>query len=309
MPNCYWRLCTCPDTQPCPEHTGLACGKWNGLHVTALTQVSDAITRDAELAIQRLNSDSTEADAIRQRLEQRKRDLERIKADLDTAINTANSFSERRQAARMLQDAYRRIGETQQEIGQVQTDLDSINARASNAGWRVTLALIVPYTSASGYCACYTTKQNWLAAIASQRATLTPQVTALSVQRTAVANRVIVMWGRLPMLSDIMKGLGTLTTIAAIAAYMIFGWKIALIAVVIGLLLIAILVVTTCIQLAQVSAQLLAVRQQIVKADLRYYRQQSISTCRTPPKVIGDGPRSDPDDDENAWFVDNERGD
>ena len=107
MPNCYWRLCTRPDTQPCPEHTGLACGRWNGQQVTALTQVSDAITRDAELAIQRLDADSSATDAVRQRLEQRKTDLERIKSDLESAINSADTYAKRRQATRMLEPAYR----------------------------------------------------------------------------------------------------------------------------------------------------------------------------------------------------------
>ena len=100
MATCYWTLCNCPDAQPCPEHSGFNCGLWNGSLIQDLGQINDRTTRDAELALAAMDDDTRELDRIEQSLRDRKSEIERERADLESLLDNASGIGERRDAAR-----------------------------------------------------------------------------------------------------------------------------------------------------------------------------------------------------------------
>ncbi len=300
MPICYWNLCHCPDAQPCSEHSGLGCSRWGSQTIQSLSQVSDPITHDAELAAVALDNDQAEANRLRQDLERKKADLEREKNDLEQAFNSADSYSERRAVARRIEGMYDRLAKIQPELQQTIADLNTLNARASVRGALIGTYLIVPYSSASGYCACYTEKQNRLAAIASQRAAEVAKLTPLFAQRAAIGQQVLGLFSSLPNPANIFKITGSLTFVAMLIAFIFLGIKAALIALLIGLIVIAIILITMIILLLSIDSQIMAVRQRIVRLDLQYYRLQSISTCVRP--AAGSSTTTGSGADENSWW-------
>ena len=160
MSTCYWGYCTCPDNQPCIEHAGHNCGLWNGIQITNPKQVNDALTRASELAIIALDADRDELDNIKDRFEQLRQDLENEKNEISRGLNNSTGFGDRRRTARRIEKAYVRLGEVHSRTSQVTADLNSINARSSNAGAMIALALLVPYFDPFGYCDCYETKRD-----------------------------------------------------------------------------------------------------------------------------------------------------
>lgn len=301
MASCFWSKCTCPDVQPCPEHTGLACGRWGGLQVTAEAQVADAVTRDAELAIIRLDEDQRRLDTVRARMEQRRDELQRERDDLARALESASTFGERRAAARQLEAAYRRAGDVQAELQQVMTDLASISAGAGSAGGLISTYLIVPYTSGTGYCDCYTDKCNRLAALAGQRAVQVAALGPLFAQKATLSNQFFGAFGQVPNPANVLRVTSSLTFLGVIAAFLLFGIKGALIALIVGGIAIIVILLAILLMLIDIDAQIMRIRQQIVRLDLTCYRQQAISTCIRGASATTRAPGGGPGDD-NAWW-------
>ncbi len=306
MPACYWTLCHCPDQQACVEHTGFHCSLWNGTVVQKPHDVNDARTRDAELALIRLDRDSTQLDALETRLEARRSELEREQREIEDAVNAG---SNRRATVARVEAAYSRLPAVEQELRGVLADLDSINARISSAGGLVSTYLIVPYTSRTGYCACYDEKRRRLDPLVAQRAATTALLAPPLAERAALTGEVMALFTRLPSPSNVISALGSATFFFAIVMFVLFGKVTAFFAVMIGLLLIANRLMYIVGSLVRLNRQIMTIRRRIVRLDLVYYRVQSISTCQ-PPALPGTGTGTGtsvtppPPIDENAWWVD-----
>lgn len=300
MALCYWGLCTCPDHEPCAQHAGFGCGFWNGIPIQDPTQVDDALTRDAELAIVSLDADKDEVRTMRAQLEQKRADLERERAQIESVLHGPSSMSQRRQTARQIERAYGRIGQIRAEARQTMTDLDSINARSSSAGAMIAMSLIIPYTSASGYCACYDTKRGRLAAIASEIARQQAMLTPLLTRKNAIRQQIFGTFSALPTRPTILRMLGSITFFVAVVAFILFNAATAAIAAILGLLLIAFVVYDMLFDLIDINAQILVIRQNIVRLNLAYYRMQSIATCRAVP--LEENEDDDTWYDENRWY-------
>ena len=299
MALCYWGLCKCPDHQPCAQHAGFGCGFWNGLFIQDPAQVNDALTRDAELAIAALDADKSEVRATRAQLEQQRDDLEREQAQLKRGMSGPSSIAERRRTATQIKQTYARLGQIRDQSRQVMTDLDSINARSSSAGAALAMSLIIPYTSAAGYCTCYDTKRSRLAAIATEIARQQTQLTPLYARKNAIRQQVFGTVSALPTRPTVLRMLGSITFFVAIVAFILFNAAVAAVAVILGLLLIAFVVYDLLFDLIDINAQILSLRQNIVRLNLSYYRIQSIATCRAVPlEESEDGTWYD----ENRWY-------
>jgi len=278
MVLCYWGKCTCPDRQPCQEHHGNHCGLWNRVQVRQLSQVVDGVTRDADAAIARMTRDESDIDASIRTLEQRKRELEDTKRDLEGAFDNARSPGARRAAIAQGRRAEARVAVVQQELLRVTDDLDAMTQGWQGAFGRLSVRLVIPYTDPAGYCTCYADKQARLAAVNTQITTAMTQWSALkrefNLYRSNLANIV-----RTPL--TIAAGLG-------LWAYIIFGigaafWK----AIFVILLVIAILVIALAIRIAWIVKRMAALSRQVQGFQLTYYRMQSILTCI---QLAGDPP-------------------
>jgi hypothetical protein len=309
MAACYWGPCHCPDAEPCAEHAGYNCGRWNTIAVQNLSQIQDALTRDAELAITALAADQRRVNDIRRRLERRRDELEREKNDVERALGAASSIGERRVAADRLQRLYDRVPTLHKELLQAVTDLSSINASARLAGSQISLSLIVPYSSPSGYCACYDVKRDRLAAIATQRDRQRQALTPLLMQRGHVLNQFNNLFSLVPDPNNLLKVFTTIAIGAAILVFILAGALTAQIAFLLGVIAFYVILFMLLAELASVDRQIMAVRQRMVGLDLAYYRLQSISTCQQPPAAPpppGTTPlppgTTPPPAGENAWL-------
>jgi hypothetical protein len=309
MPLCYWTLCHCPDQRPCVEHTGFHCGLWNGTAVRTPADVNDALTRDAELALVRLDRDSTQLDTLEARLSAERDELEREQRELEDALQRG-ALGERRATINRLEVAYARLPGIRQDMRGVLADLDSLNARITSAGGLISTFLVVPYTSPTGYCACYDEKRRRLHPLVGQRAASAAMLAQPFAQRAAITGQVRSWFTQLPSQSNVMSTLGSVTFFAALFMFLLFGKVAAFFAVMVGLLLIAITLIDMIIALLRLDRQIMSIRRRIVKLDLLYYRVQSISTCQPPALPgTGTGVTPPPPIDDNAWWVElNESG-
>ena len=132
-------------------------------------------------------------------------------------------MGQRRQTARQIEQAYGRIGQIRAEAQQTMSDLDSINARSSSAGAMIAMSLIIPYTSASGYCACYDTKRGRLAAIASEIARQQARLTPLLMRKNAIRQEVFGTFSSLPTRPTVLRMLLSIAFAVAIIAFIFFN--------------------------------------------------------------------------------------
>ena len=270
MNLCYWGKCTCPQLQPCEEHHGNHCGLWNGIQVSRLGQVVDALTRDTEAAIVRMTQDEATLDAMITTLEQRKADLEQEKRDLEAAFNGANSIAKRRAAIALGRQAQARFTAVQQEVITTTNQLDAITRGWQTAFGRMSVRLITPYTDPNGYCDCFAQKQANLAAVNTQITTATAQWNAYNREKNLYQSN----------LTIIVRAPFTIALVLGIWAYIIFGLGAALIkAIFVILLVIAILVLALLIRIVWIVKAMAALSRQILGFQLTYYRMQSIGTC------------------------------
>ena len=294
MSVCYWGKCTCPDHEPCAQHAGFQCGYWNGTLIQDPTQVNDALTRDAEMGLFALDADRDLVRDMRVQIEQKRADLKNERDDIDRVLSGPSSFGQRRQTARKIEQAYSRLGQIRSESRQVVADLDSINARASSAGALISTYLIIPYTSSAGYCSCYDTKRDRLATIATQIAQQNARLTPLFIRRNAIHQEFIRTFSLLPNRTTVFRMLGSIVFLAAIIVFIFLNAAAAVITAIVGLLLIAVVLLDTIINLMDIEDQIMAIRQNIVRLNLAYYRMQSIATCLEAPLPE--------EEDENIWW-------
>jgi len=304
MALCYWGVCTCPDHQPCPQHAGKNCGYWNGELIQDISQVNDALTRDAELAIVALDGDRQLVRDMRKQLKQKRDVLKKESDDIRSKLNGPSTMGERRKTARQIEEAYKRLDQIDSEKQKILTDLDSINARSSSAGALISTFLIVPYTSSSAYCACYDIKRDRLAAIASQISQQQAKLTRLFIKRNAIKQEIMALRSPMPNLKSAFKIVGTATFVAVIIVFILTGFAAALFTLMAGLFLFAILVFDTLLTLIDIDDQIMVTRQNIVRLNLSYYRMQSISTCQHVPLLEGEDDKAvgREVEEENAWY-------
>jgi hypothetical protein len=296
MPSCFWQLCHCPDQQPCLEHAGFFCGRWNG-------QVVDTVTRDAELSIVRLTADSADLDRIRIQLDARRAALEAEAREIERGLNQPGTFDERRALVSKMFGTANRNASLNAEIAQALADLSAINQRAMTAGGLIATHLVVPYTSPAGYCACYAAKQAQLASVIEaanreQANVLTPLVTQLGV----LSGQIMTLFSG-GNVSRIGLLLGGLKAAAALAAFILIGVKVSFLLSFLALLLFAIFLLYLIVQAVTLQIRIAQSRARIVKLHLAYYRIQEISTCQralVPPPAA---PLLPPSFQlENAWW-------
>jgi hypothetical protein len=317
MPNCHWTLCSCPDQQPCPEHAGWNCGRWTNVLVTSLAQISDAVTRDAEVALVALDQDRSRVESIQRDLERQRDELERERQELEQMFRAADSVGERRVVAGRAQAMYDRLPQLNQQLQQVVTDLATLSSRVTAVGGAISTYLIVPYSSPTGYCTCYDEKRNRLAALAGQRSQQMSALRPLLAQRGTLMNQLTPLFGLVPNTANPIRVMGTLTVIAALAAFVLTGWFGGVIIALIGGVILILMLISILIIITGVDQQIMAVRSRIVSVDLQYYRLQAISTCQQPPAGgPGVAPPTPPGVtppmppavvDENAWWTETTR--
>jgi len=271
MPICFWNLCHCPDAQPqpCVEHTGTGCSIVNGTAITNAAQVDDAITREAEVALGNLSGDLQRAEEITRQLEARKTDLERERADFERQANAADSMSERRAVVQQQQAIAQRYARLDGELRAVTAEINALGNSARVSVAPLSAALIIPYSDAAGYCACYSEKVRQLGSIRSQ---ITAELATLAAA-TAAFN-------------------GTRAGIRPIAPFALPGVLVLLLFIVIGAglgflltalvtaCLTALAVLTLAATLAAQKSAILQSQVRLYKLWLSYYRIQQIPTCQ-----------------------------
>ncbi len=287
MSFCYWKLCTCPDTQPCSEHHGNHCGLFNGLQITNNNQVVDGITRNTDAAILRMTADEATIDMEIAKVEQRKQQLENMKRDLDTAFDGANSIGQRRAAIQKGMQAYATANEVNQEAASAAQQAYALTVGWQSAIGAMSTKLIQPYSDPTGYCDCYTTKLDQLAAIDGQISNSRARWNADNAELARYRSH---LW-------NIVKAPATIVTGLGIWAYIIFGWGAALMkAMFVILLVVAIMVIAFLLRLLYLKKRMATLARQLLGLQLIYYRVQSIGTCK---KFAGEEQYY-----ENIWWQD-----
>ena len=220
----------------------------------------DGITRDAEIGIIALDSDRDEVDILKDEFEQLKIDLENEKNEIEQGLNNSTGIGNRRQTARRIEQAYVRLGEINNRSQQVMADFDSINARATNAGALISTYLIVPYTNPVGFCDCYEEKKDRLAPIDTQANIQRRRLGPLFAQLNSVKSQVFNTISLIPGQTTTIRIVGSLTFLAAILAFILFGWNAAILVAIIGLLVLAMVLIDYILTAMDVQKQILAIR-------------------------------------------------
>ncbi len=280
MPICFWKLCHCPDQQPCVEHVGIGCSILNGRAIAVETDVDDPVTRAAEVAIAQLERDRQRVDEIRRRLEDRKAQLERERQELEQQAAAADSRRDRRAVVEKERELARRHEHLSDELVALTDEIDALGNSAMTAMATVSGALKIPYSDPTGYCACYDDKLRQLSALAAQimaeLATLAAAMVAYNAARAAAIPKLRVTF-----------------TIALLVFLLMFIFLSLGAALVVGgflaLMFTAITVVGLAFQMAVRRAAMLQSRLRLLKLRLSYYRIQQIPTCQ---------PADEDDDDE-----------
>ncbi|MCF7822001.1 MAG: hypothetical protein K9M17_06125 [Mariprofundaceae bacterium] len=274
MPLCYWKLCTCPDTQPCSEHHGNHCGLFNGLQITNNNQVVDGITRNTDAAILRITADEATIDMEIAKAEQRKLELEKMKRDLEAAFDGARNIGQRRAAIQKGMQAYTTANDVNQEALAAAQQVYALTTGWASAFGAMSTKLIRPYSDSTGYCDCYSTKVAQLAAIDSQISASQAQWNTDNAEMAQYRSH---LW-------SIVKAPATIVTGLGIWAYILFGWGAVFIkAMFFILLVIAIMVIAFVLRLLYLKKQMAALAKQLLGLQLIYYRVQSIGTCKKFP--------------------------
>jgi hypothetical protein len=308
MAQCYWRLCECPDNQPCTEHTGFFCSTFDGATVSGPNEVNDNVTRDAEMALVRLRNHSDEIERLRSEIEAKKAGLERMKADIENGIANAQTFAQRRVVADQILAGRQYLLRLEPQINQAIADLASLGGQITSAGSLVGLSTIVPYTSPTGYCACYQEKLRQLAPLPNKSNAIRVNELNPALTQRAAAFAQIAAMGSTGPLSTFGGTLASVALFVAIGVYLTpgIGTTLAAIVALIGLMAFALTLLGQAISIVDANAQIASARQKMVRLDLVYYRLQSINTCQRaalPKPGTGGGVALPPEVvDENAWW-------
>jgi hypothetical protein len=286
MPVCYWTLCHCPDAQPCAEHEGIECGTFGGRSISDESQVQDAVTRDAENAILALADEDAKLDAVKARLDARKAELERDRDEFQRAVGEARSRAGRQRVIdleRAYESKYRNLNA---ELLATVAELDAIGQGPQAIVARLSNRVVIPYSSATGYCACYQRKRDRLAALGRQIAAEQTAVGAAQTRYNAYKAQL------LPELKIVFS----VATTFVIFGYLLFGFPTGHVILLLTVIAVAILVLAMVIDLVLLRAAIEASRTRLAKLFLAYYRVQQISTCRVPP------PRDEEEEDGDEAF-------
>jgi hypothetical protein len=279
MPRCFWSACTCPDSQPCAEHNGAHCSEANGGLIAKVEDVDDALTQYAELSLIRMDDDGTRLEVIRGRLETRYREMEDEKRRLDLALANARSYSDRRAAVKLADQLNAKYRQVDQDMRSVEYELEILAEQWRWASARVLARLVQPYADPSGYCLCYDTKKQRLAAIQSLFAAEQTAIAATMAQLVALRNEQKMGYGEFGKAKQQLTLFGLMVVLAwVIVGLTPAGAAAALIA---GGLILILLLWARLMHMRTLVARLHAAQRRLLKLFLLYYRVQQISTCRT----------------------------
>lgn len=269
MPICFWNLCHCPDAQPCVEHTGTGCSIVNGTAITSATQVEDALTRAAEVALGNLSGDLQRAEEITRQLEARKVALERERADFERQANAAGSMSERRAVVQRQRAIAERYARLDGELRAVVAEITALGNAAQVSVAPLSAALVIPYSDAAGYCACYSEKVRRLGAINAQ---ITAELATLGAATAAFNGTRATFRPAIPFAAPAILILLLFIIISAGVGYLITALVTAC--------LTAMAVLTLAGTIAAQKSAILQSQVRLYKLWLSYYRVQQIPTCQ-----------------------------
>ncbi len=288
MPRCYWFQCSCPDTQPCPEHTGVGCSLLGGVLVTSPQGVNDAVTHDADLAVVSMAADSTRLDELHARLETRLQDLERQKREIEDAAATAGGFFERRAVVDRAQRLHDSLLHVDDELRQVVNDLDVLDRTWQWQANAVGILLNRPYFDPAGYCSCYGRKVQRLSTLDAMLAGEQTRINQLMGELNYWQAQLTPGFTNFTQAKAMIALFGLLMFSLGVLGWVLFGTaNAAALGALIGLVIFAIALYALVIHVVAVRAALVASRRRLLTLYLLYYRIQQIPTCQHPPLTAG----------------------
>jgi hypothetical protein len=270
MPSCYWSLCDCPKTHPCPEHDGTGCSVLNGKQITTEADVDDAVTRSTEAAIAQLQGDVARLTQIRNVLQAKKAQLEKERSDLEQQSQAATNRAERQAVIDQQRAIAAKHANLSAEITGYVNEIDGLGTSYVTAATTISTAIVLPYSDPAGYCACYQAKLadlNRLSGlITTEMATLAAATASLNAAKTAVVPK--------------LKFTLTVATGVVLIVFIILGfWAGLAIAAFLSLMFVALTVVGLAIQLGVRQNARLVSRIALLGYWLSYYRVQQVPTC------------------------------
>jgi hypothetical protein len=275
MAICYWQLCHCPDAMPCGEHDGVQCSMAGGTTVSSESQINDSITRALEAALLMMEGDQVEISSAKATYETQKTLLETEKSEIERDIKAAKDRRERRAVMERAEKTNARMKKLADEIQTLMDKLDAMTARWQTAIATGSNRLILPYSDASGYCACYNRKTQRLAVIATQIATEQAKFGAALMQYTAIRASIT------SYLTDVRNWRGGILTLIIVAAWIYLGMSQAAINTIgVGLIILALALFALLIHGINLVSQMDAAEKRLAGLVLMYYRLQQISTCK-----------------------------
>ena len=288
MSICYWQLCHCPDATPCSEHQGIKCSLFNGATVTSASEVKDSVTRGLEAAILMLAHDQNRIDAVKAKLETEKSNLEREKSDIEREAHAAKDRTERRAVEDHANKTNEKIKKLADELSSALDELDAMTMRWQTAVSTGSSRLMIPYSDASGYCACYDRKKQRLALLAGRISAEQATYAALLAQYNTLKASI------LPVLLNVKTWATGLVSLAILLAWLWFAFnEAALIAILVGLIVVALALLGLIMQVVSLQSQMDASQRRLALLILIYYRLQRISTCQKEQAEL---------EDEWDWF-------
>jgi len=276
MKICFWNLCYCPDATPCAEHSGFGCSNLNGKNITKESDVSDALSGAITVALSTMLGEKAAAEQARKQMEDRRTELEKDQHDLETLINNATDRTGRRAVRDKYEQLYQKHKNTISDLGDALNRYESIVQYPIGQIGSTLPKLAIPFSDATGYCACYQEKQKRLAALAGALAAEQANCATMNAELIALRQNARKYW----------KYANTLVVTAggALAWWLYIYMGISFFSLQTLLILIGVAVI-----LAGMIAYLLYKEHAIAASQililqllLHYYQLQSIPTCQKP---------------------------
>jgi hypothetical protein len=186
-------------------------------------------------------------------------------------------MSERRAVVQQLQAIAQRYARLEGELRAVSAEINALGNSAQSAVAPLSAALVIPYSDAAGYCACYNEKVRQLGAIGAQ---ITAELATLAAA-TATFNATRATFT--PALPILVPG------VLVLVLFIIFSAALGFIlTALITAALTALAVLSLAVNLAVQKAAVLQSRVRLYTLWLSYYRVQQIPTCM-PAADEGEG--------------------
>lgn len=280
MAICFWKLCHCPDATPCSEHSGQACSLLGGVNITKESDISDALTGQITTAIATLEGEKAAAERARQTMEDRRKQIEKDRDDLQRLIDNAMDRNDRSAVRDKYEELEQKHSKTISDLNDALGRYDLIVAYPIGQIARTQPLLIIPFTDPAGYCACYLQKQKRLAALAGALVAEQANCAALWAQLLTIRQNAK-KYARFAM-TLIVTGAGvTAWFLYVYLAINFFSGTTLLIVLAVALMLAAIVGYMTYLESAVASSQI-----RILQLMLEYYQLQSIPTCQKAGSTI-----------------------